>query len=73
MRAPEAPMGCPRATAPPFTLVLAGSSPNCSYHGDGLDGEGLVQLEQIHVLGFPVQFLSNIRTASTGAIMTHFG
>ena len=50
-------MGWPSATAPPFTLVLAGSRPNCSHHGDGLDGEGFVQFEQVHVLGFPVELL----------------
>ena len=37
-------MGWPSATAPPFTLVLAGSRPNCSDDGDGLDGERFVQL-----------------------------
>src|SRR5579875_2000704 len=28
MRVPEAPIGCPNATAPPFTLVLLGSRPS---------------------------------------------
>ena len=27
-RAPEAPIGCPSATAPPFTLTLSGSAPS---------------------------------------------
>src|SRR3954452_11291964 len=29
MRAPEAPIGWPSATAPPHTLTLLGSSPSC--------------------------------------------
>src|SRR5688572_24018422 len=29
MRAPLAPIGCPSATAPPWTLTLAGSIPSC--------------------------------------------
>src|SRR5207253_552183 len=29
MRPPEAPIGCPSATAPPFTFVFSGSAPSC--------------------------------------------
>ena len=47
--APVQPSGWPRAMAPPLTLMISGSSPNCSDHRQGLGGESLVQLDQADV------------------------
>ena len=48
-RAPLAPIGWPRAIAPPRTLVLAGSRPKRPHAGQALSGEGFVQFDQIDV------------------------
>ncbi len=58
MRAPLAPMGWPRATAPPLTLILSGFELQFARDGDGLHGEGFVQLDQVDVfIAIPTRFL----------------
>ena len=49
MRAPEAPIGWPRATAPPLTLTLSSSMPSIRIELQRHRGEGLVDLPQVDV------------------------
>ena len=49
MRAPVAPIGCPRAIAPPFTLSRSGSKLQLAVAGQDLGREGLVDLDQVEV------------------------
>jgi hypothetical protein len=49
MRAPELPMGWPRAMAPPRTLTRVGVELEGAHAGEGLRGEGLVELDEIDV------------------------
>ena len=48
-RAPLAPMGCPRATAPPWTFIFSCGMLNCLHRRHRHHGERLVDLEQVHV------------------------
>ena len=52
-------MACPSATAPPWTLTFSAVDPELLDHRHGLDGEGLVQLEQIDVLQIPADLLGH--------------
>jgi hypothetical protein len=49
MRAPEAPSGCPNATAPPWTFVRSWIEAELADHGERLRGERLVELDQVEV------------------------
>ena len=53
MRAPLAPIGWPRATAPPLTLTFSGFNSSCSHDGDRLDGERFVQFDEIDISQIP--------------------
>jgi hypothetical protein len=46
---PVQPRGWPSATAPPLTLTFCGIEPRLLDHGQGLAGEGLVQLDEVDV------------------------
>src|SRR5882672_8725624 len=74
MRAPLAPMGWPRATAPPFTLTFSGLS--LSWRVTAMAATAKASLSSTRstslLRSHPV-FASSFSTASTGAIMTHFG
>ena len=48
--APVAPMGWPRAMAPPFTLTFSGSTVVSRKNRSTTDGERLVDLEQVDVV-----------------------
>ena len=50
IRAPLAPIGWPRAIAPPLTLTLSQSKPSCAAVGQGLRGERLVDLDEVEGL-----------------------
>ena len=50
MRAPDAPIGWPSATAPPLTFVLCEVEPRLAAARERDDGERLVHLEEIDVL-----------------------
>ena len=65
MRAPEAPMGWPRATAPPLTFTFSGSSCSSRVTAMRLHGERFVQFVEIHVVvaipaGFCEDFLDGV-------------
>ena len=49
MRAPEAPIGWPSATAPPLTFTVSGSAPRMLDRVDGHRAEGLVDLDALDV------------------------
>ena len=49
MRAPLAPMGCPRAMAPPLILTFSISQPKCRFTAMAWDDECLVGLDQVKV------------------------
>ena len=49
MRAPVAPSGWPSAMAPPSRFTLLSSRPSSPHAGEGLRGEGLVQLDHVEV------------------------
>src|SRR5215208_1383718 len=56
MRAPEAPIGCPRARAPPSTFTISGSTPRIRV--EWIDPrERLVYLHEIQVLRSPPRLL----------------
>ena len=57
MRAPEAPIGWPRAIAPPFTLTLSASQAQLAVDADRLGGEGLVGLDQVEIRRRPAGLL----------------
>src|SRR5271156_5716642 len=74
MRAPEAPMGWPRATAPPFTFTFSGLS--FSWRVTAIAATAKASFNSTRSTSSsrsqPV-FASSFSTASTGAIITHFG
>ena len=49
MRAPDMPMGWPRASAPPLTLTLSSEMPSCAGGDDADRGERLVHLDEVEV------------------------
>src|ERR1700733_3167919 len=73
-RAPDAPIGCPSATAPPFTFTFSGLSFStrvtaiAATANASFNSTRSTSLSRSH----PV-FFSSFSTASTGAIITHFG
>ena len=60
MRAPEAPMGWPSAQAPPLTLSLSRSMRQIAHGDHRHHGEGLVDLEEIHLIGAPAGALQGL-------------
>src|SRR6266704_3004410 len=74
MRAPLAPMGWPRATAPPFTLTFSGLS--LSWRVTAIAATEKASLSSTRSTSMsrsqPV-FVRSFSTASTGAIITHLG
>src|SRR5712691_6603996 len=74
MRAPEAPMGWPSATAPPLTFTFSGLS--LSWRVTAIaatEKASLSSTKSTSLSRFQPVFVSSFSTASTGAIMTHFG
>src|SRR6266478_2739979 len=58
-RAPEAPIGWPRAMAPPFTLTLAGSQPRSLLTAQAWAGERFVGLDKVQIVDGPAGFLQS--------------
>src|SRR6516225_6392963 len=73
MRAPEAPIGWPKATAPPLTLVFAGSSPSSWITARACTAKASFSSKRSTSWSFQPTFLSSACTALTGAIITHLG
>src|SRR6266852_423659 len=74
MRAPEAPMGWPRATAPPFTLTISGLS--LSWRVTAMAATAKASFSSTRstsLLRSQPVLARSFSTASTGAIMTHLG
>ena len=73
MRAPVAPIGWPKATAPPWTLTFLGSSPSSRLIASETDEKAsLISNRSISPTDNPA-FLSTSLTASTGATVNHSG
>src|SRR5207302_1974378 len=74
MRAPLAPMGWPRATAPPFTLTFSGLS--LSWRVTAIAATAKASFSSTRSTSLSRSqpaFASSFSTASTGAIITHLG
>ena len=73
MRAPVAPMGWPKATAPPFTLTFTGSSPSSRLIASDTDEKAsLISNRSMSLMERPVSFNTRLM-ASTGAMVNHSG
>src|SRR5437867_11175201 len=73
MRAPVAPMGWPKATAPPFTLTFTESSPSSRLIASDTDeNASLISNRSMSLMERPVSFNTRLM-ASTGAIVNHSG
>ena len=59
--------GWPSAIAPPFTFTFSGSRPSGLDHGQGLGGEGLVQLDEVDVGEREAGLLQRLRDRLDGA------
>ena len=66
MRAPVAPRGCPRATAPPSHVDLVLGQVEHSRRPDRYGGERLVDLDEVQVEGSRPAFFRATRRASAG-------
>ena len=72
-RAPLAPMGWPRATAPPLTLTLAGSSSSSRTTATAWTANASFSSTRSTLDGPQPVFFQSFRTASTGVIITSDG
>jgi len=72
-RAPLAPMGCPMATAPPFTFILLGSRLSSRITPKACTEKASLSSYRSTSSFFQPVFSQIFRTALTGAIITHLG
>ena len=73
MRAPEAPMGCPMDTAPPWTLTVAGSRASLSLAYMVTTAKASLTSQSSMSLAERFVFLSSLSTANFGAVVNHSG
>ena len=66
-------MGCPSATAPPFTFTFAGSKPSLRVTASAATANASFNSINSTSSFFHPIFFSNFSKASTGAIITHLG
>jgi hypothetical protein len=72
-RAPEAPIGWPSATAPPFTLTFVGSRSRTRRSAIAATENASLISCSSKSEGFFPSFVAQRRTDTSGAIMTHSG
>src|ERR1700744_5660695 len=73
MRAPDAPIGCPSATAPPHPLTLFGSRPTSWLFAiDTTENASLISHRSTALASQPA-FLSALPIAAAGAVVNHSG
>src|SRR5450759_3930177 len=71
MRDPDEPIGWPRATAPPFTFTLFGSSPRSAMNAIATTANAsFTSKRSIWESGIPA-FSAAFRAAATGAVVNH--
>ena len=68
MRAPDAPSGCPRAMAPPFTFIFAGSAPSSFNHASGTDANASLTSKRSMSSTVSPAFASSFLVAGIGAV-----
>ena len=73
MRTPVAPMGWPRAMAPPLTLIFSGSKRELAVAGQDLGREGLVDLHEVEVLQAEPRLLEQAAHGGDDADAHHVG
>src|SRR5262245_10525608 len=73
MRAPEAPIGCPRDTAPPFTFTLAASSPTIWLLAIDTTANASLISQRSTSLGSQPARLQAVAMAPAGAVVNHSG
>src|SRR6185312_6516316 len=73
MRQPLAPMGWPSATAPPLALTRSGFSPSSRISATPCTEKASFNSYRSTSSAFQPVLAHNLRTVSTGVIITHFG
>jgi hypothetical protein len=73
MRAPDAPIGCPSAQAPPLTLTMSCDSFNSAISAIGTTAKASLTSQRSTSPTFQPALASSFWVAPTGAVVNQFG